>query len=133
MPTRYTLDEAHFRWLVDGQIVDVGDIQLILEDIGFDRLEQALREVRLHRAGGQLAMGHELPPVTVTVCVPCWRDIYGEAIPPAIVKVDLRRVIVRQDNALVIHRRVMLDPHVVGVVCGNLNTHAGVVQIGLGG
>ena len=78
-------------------------------------------------------MRPELPPVTVSVCAPCWRDVYGEEISPAIVEVDRRRVIARQDDALVVHRRVMLDPHVVGVVCGNLYAHAGVAEIGLGG
>ncbi len=78
-------------------------------------------------------MRAELPPVTVESCEPCWRDIYGTVATPAIVEIDRRRLIVRDQDRLVVHRRVMFDDHVAGAVCGTLYTHAAVVEIGLGG
>lgn len=77
-------------------------------------------------------MRPELPPLTVDVCLPCWRDIYGAVPSRALVRVDRRRFTVRDGDLIVVHRRVMFDDHVVAAACGSLYTHAGVGELGLG-
>lgn len=126
---RITLHEEQFRELVAGRVAsgyaqlgaDSIPFEAILADIGFAAMVDALNaaSVERHRP--------TLPPMPVGACVPCWRDIYGESFSPALAEADPRRFTVRDLDRLVVHRRVMFDDHVVGAVCGDIYTQAGVL------
>ncbi len=61
-----------------------------------------------------------------------WLSVYAGEITIGAIAQDPRRFTARQGDDLVLHRRSMIDGHVVGAVCGDLFTHAGVLELAPG-
>lgn len=130
MPARFTLSEYDFRRLVDGQLVSIGDIELILEDIGFDRLARVLEGARLWQAANNPPRPNPPNPPKTIVCVPCWRgrDYGDDELDKATLR--HRRFFVRQGDDLVVHRLIEEDDHVVKAACGDLYAQSGLPNLG---
>lgn len=68
------------------------------------------------------------PPRTL-ICLDCWASVYAGEITVGAIPNDPRRFTARQGDDLVLHRRSLIDAHVVGAVCGDLYTHDGVLEL----
>jgi hypothetical protein len=72
--------------------------------------------------GPGVEYGRQYPTVA---CVNCWRDVVRTDFALDDIAADPRGFFVFTDDQFYIHRRAMIDNHVIGAVCGNLYSHPG--------